>query len=66
MPVDKKTAESFENYKSSLGELESVLLEYKLNNIIIVGDINANPFKKAIWKELSNFCDEYSLSIYNR
>ena len=61
LPCDTQTAGAFDEYRSSLAQLESVVREQNFNNLILVGDFNADPFKGRFWKELLTFTQSLSL-----
>lgn len=61
LPCDTQTSEAFDNYRSSLARLEVICREQNFNNLVIVGDFNADPFKGRFWKELLIFTKTLSL-----
>ena len=61
MPYDNHDLDSLDNYRSALATIESVLDEYTVNHICILGDFNADPNKGRFWTELRVFIDSHSL-----
>ena len=61
LPCDSQTSGSFDNYRSSLAKVESVVREQNFNSVVLVGDFNADPFKGRFWKELLTFTQSLSL-----
>ena len=61
LPCDSQTPEAFHNYRSSLARLETVIREQSFNNLVLIGDFNADPFKGRFWKELLTFMQPLSL-----
>ena len=61
LPCDSQTPEAFHNYRSSLARLEVIIKEQHFNNVVLVGDFNADPFKGRFWKELLIFLQSLSL-----
>ena len=61
MPVDKRTLNSFDEFKNTLALVEALILENNTNNIVILGDFNAHPQKPNLWSEINLFTDDYSL-----
>ena len=61
LPCDTQTADALDKYRNSLAELEVVIREQGVNNVVVVGDFNADPLKGRFWKELCNFSHSFSL-----
>ena len=61
LPCDSQTSEAYHNYRSSLAHLEIIIREQNFNNLVLVGDFNADPFKGRFWKELLIFKQALSL-----
>ena len=61
LPCDTQTADALHKYRNSLAELEVVIREQNVNNVVIVGDFNADPLKGRFWKELCSFSHSFSL-----
>ena len=55
--------ESLLKYKVLLAELADICNNGSFHEIIIIGDLNADPSKGRFFRELSNFVDEQSLFI---
>ena len=43
-----------------LGKLESIVEEYNVDGIVILGDFNAAP-RKDYFVQLKDFCEEFNL-----
>ena len=61
MPCDLQTGDALDNYRHALASLQILINEQSVNNVILVGDFNADPRKGRFWKELSNFSKSLSL-----
>ena len=61
LPCDTQTADAFDKYRNSLAKLEVIIQEQSVNNVVIVGDFNADPVKGRFWKELCSFSHSFSL-----
>ena len=56
MPYDARNVDSLDDYRNCLGILEGIVDETTFDNIIIVGDFNADNHKfSRFWKELDSF-----------
>ena len=56
MPYDARDIDSLDEYRNCLGILEGVVEEAVMDNVVIVGDFNADNVKLSrFWKELNNF-----------
>ena len=62
LPCDRQSFDSLDNYRISIAKVESVIREQDINNVIIVGDLNADPRKGRFWKEFSLISDSLSMS----
>lgn len=58
-----KNVDSLDRYKHALAILEVVIKEQNVNQVIIVGDFNADPVKGRFWKLLKDFSQSLSLLI---
>ena len=63
LPCDMQTMVSFEEYKSSLANLETVIHENNVNQVVLAGDFNADPRKGRFWKLLQDFAESLSLQV---
>ena len=63
MPCDYQTYDALDKFRSKLAVLEVVIKEKNVNNVILAGDFNADPFKGRFWKELNNFIKSFFLVI---
>ena len=63
LPCDYRNLESLDKYRNALAQLESVIREQNINNCMVMGDCNADPFKGRFWKDLVEFCSSLSLSV---
>ena len=55
--------DSLIEYKSTLADLGNILESEIFNDVFCLGDMNADPSKGRFYRELSNFCNNYSLEI---
>ena len=63
MPCNMQTIDAFDNYKQSLALLETVIREQNVNQVILIGDFNADPSKGKFWSSLREFCLSMSFCI---
>ena len=63
LPCDLQNSDALDKYRNALASLEAIVREQNINDVVIVGDMNADPFKGRFWKELSFFCKSLSLSV---
>ena len=61
LPCDSQTTDAFDNYRNALARLEVILREQNVNNVVITGDFNADPFKGRFWNDLRDFMRSMSL-----
>ena len=61
MPYDNKTADSVVNYSFILAELQVVLDSINTNNLLCLGDFNADPNKGRFWPLLIDFTQQNDL-----
>ena len=61
MPCDKQTFAALDEYRSMLANLEGIIQEQNINEVILVGDFNADPNKGRFWNELVAFKETLSL-----
>ena len=61
LPCDSQSPQAFDNYRSSLAQLNVIIREQNFNNLVLVGDFNADPFKGRFRKELFKFTKSLSL-----
>ena len=66
LPCDLQTSDSLDEYRNALASLDIVIEEQNVNEIVIVGDFNADPCKGRFWNDLSIFCMKNSLTILNK
>ena len=59
---DYKTTESLINYRSLMAELAVIIAENQ-SDLILVGDMNADPHKGRFFREFSSFVEENNLHI---
>lgn len=65
LPCDLQTHDSLDSYRNALASLNVVIEEQNINEVIIVGDFNADPYKGRFWNYLSSFCRNNSLNVLN-
>ena len=63
MPCDLQTLDALDKYRQMLATLETVIREQNINNVIVIGDFNADPRKGRFWKELPDFVGSLSLTV---
>jgi hypothetical protein len=63
MPCDKRTAESICHYQRILGELQAALDAVDMNNLLCVGDYNADPNRGRLWPHLYDFVEHNRLVV---
>ena len=63
LPCDLQNSDALDKYRNALASLQAIVREQNINDVVIVGDMNADPFKGRFWKELSFFCKSLSLSV---
>ena len=61
MPCGKQTFAALDEYRSMLANLEGIIQEQNINEVILVGDFNADPNKGRFWNELVAFKETLSL-----
>ena len=61
MPYNNNDSNSLEEYCFYLGLLQSLIDDIQVNNVIIAGDLNADPNKLGFWVELINFINNNGL-----
>lgn len=66
MPCNKNNVDSLVKYHNYLGILNNVIEDANTNNIILMGDFNADPNKGRFYRELLNFCDRKKLIICDK
>ena len=65
MPYDNKAADSVVNYSFILAELQVVLDSINTNNLLCLGDFNADPNKGRLWPLLIDFTQQNDLKNFN-
>ena len=53
--------ESLHLFRNYIGILESILVDTDAQEVLVVGDLNADPSKGIFWKEVSDFIDRNCL-----
>ena len=61
LPCDLQTANALEDFRCSLDDIETVIKESNVNQVILAGDFNSDPFKGRFWKILLEFTKSLSL-----
>ena len=61
LPCDMQSSEALFNYQIALAKLKVIVDEQNINNVLIVGDFNADPNKGRFWRELYDFMESLSL-----
>ena len=62
MPCHFETVDALDNYRQMIAVLEDVIREQNINNLLIVGDLNADPNRGRFWGELLPFLEAYMLT----
>ena len=60
---DYGTLDSLIEYKTNLAELSNFLNEENYDDVLIVGDMNCDPFKGRFFREMKDFVSSHTLSI---
>ena len=55
MPYDNRTSEVVEEYSYILGELQAAMSELPTNDILCIGDFNADPTRGRLWSNVVEF-----------
>ena len=66
LPCDYQNFDALDKYRHALANMEPVIRERNINDVIVVGDFNADPSKGRFWKELLTFCESLSLSVVDK
>ena len=59
LPCDLQTLDALENYRQSLAMLDVVIREQNANQVLIMGDFNADPSKGRFWGLLNRLHCRY-------
>ena len=62
LPCDMGSYDSLHEFRSALAILSGVIDDCDINNILIIGDFNADPCKGRFWKELETLISNYNLN----
>ena len=65
MPYDNKSNDVVDEYSHILGELQAAISELPTDNILCLGDFNADPTRGRLWFNLEEFCQENEFCIYD-
>ena len=65
MPYDNKSNDVVDEYSHILGELQVAISELSIDNILCLGDFNADPTRSRLWFNLKEFCQETEFCIYD-
>ena len=52
------TIDAIVDYQQVLGELDAVINSVITDNILLIGDFNADPRKERLWQYLSDFTND--------
>ena len=63
MRFAESTVQALDNYRRMLAILEAILIEHYINNVILAGDLHADPRMGRFWKELNVLLNSLSLFI---
>ena len=63
LPCDSYSGEVVVQYKAILADMESILRDLNVNDSILIGDFNADPFKGRFWSFLNTFVNRLNLNI---
>ena len=61
LPCDLGNNDSLHDYRNALAVLSTVIDEYNVNNVLVIGDLNADPHKGRFWVELGVLIDDHGL-----
>ena len=62
MPYDNNSFESLDNFRQILGEISAIIPDSDTNEVIVMGDFNAD-FKCRFGEELMSFTADNALQI---
>ena len=65
MPYNNKSNDVMDEYSHILGELQVAISELPTDNILCLGDFNADPTRGRLWFNLEEFCQENEFCIYD-
>ena len=63
MPYDDRTIDVMNEYSHVLGELQASISELPTDDIICLGDFNADPSRGRLWNNVVEFCNENQFNI---
>ena len=63
MPYDDNSAVQLIHYREVLASLSNEIDNNPGCKINIVGDLNSDPKRPRLWREVSDFCNDYKLTI---
>lgn len=63
MPYDDKSNDIIFSYEQILGEIQACIDNVDNNNIILLGDFNADPQRGRLWSHLYEFVHSNSLTV---
>ena len=61
LPYDNRDLDSLDKFRMSIATIGSVIDEYNIVNIVIAGDMNADPSRGRFWRELTDLISNYNL-----
>ena len=62
---DYGNLESLLKYRENLAEISEFLSEYDFDELLLIGDMNADPNKGRFFQDLSNFANVFDLNMYD-
>ena len=63
MPVDKKNIESSIEHSQTIGEIIASISDLSTDDVICLGDFNADPMRGRFWKHVEDFSSQCSLRV---
>ena len=63
LPCDTRSLDVLTEFQSALADLSCLINRENINNIIITGDLNADPFKGRFYNYLKQFVDDHNFTV---
>ena len=61
LPYDNNDNDSLDRYRTSIATITSIIDEQGIVNVLVAGDLNADPGRGRFWRELDCLFDDYNL-----
>ena len=63
LPCDTRSLNALTDFQIALAELNYIINRENMNNVVIAGDLNADPFKGRFYNYLKQFVDEHDFAV---